>query len=49
MGIRKGITKNLGLIIGHYHIATKEITDTQIVDEAMKCFEYIKKIISKPQ
>jgi hypothetical protein len=35
-----------GEFVGHYHIATKEIPDSQIVDETMKCFEYIKKIIS---
>ena len=33
--------------LGHYHIATKEITNSQLVDETMKCYEYIKNIISR--
>jgi flavodoxin len=39
--------KNLGgEFIGHYHIATKEMTDKEIIDETMKCIDYAKKVIS---
>lgn len=43
------VSKSGGDFVGHYHIATKGITDTQIVDEAKKCFEYIEKTILKQQ
>ncbi len=34
-----------GNYIGHYHIPTKEKTANEIIDEAMKCFDYVKKVI----
>jgi hypothetical protein len=41
------VSNSGGKFIGHYHIPTKEKTDSEIVDEAMKCSDYIKMVISK--
>jgi hypothetical protein len=40
------VSNSGGMFIGHYHIPTKEKTDSEIIDEAMKCFDYVKRAIS---
>ena len=40
------VSNSGGRFIGHYHIPTKEKTNSEIVEEAMKCFDYVKKTIS---
>ena len=40
------VSNSGGTFIGHYHIPTKEKTDSEIVDEAMKCFDYVKRTIA---
>ena len=36
-----------GKFIGHYHIPTKEKTDSEIAEEAMQCLDYVKRVISE--
>ena len=40
------VSNSGGKFIGHYHIPTKEKTDSEIIDEAMKCFDYVKGVLS---
>jgi len=40
------VSNSGGKFIGHYHIPTKEKTDSEIVAEAMKCFDYVKRTIA---
>jgi len=40
------VSNSGGEFIGHYHIPTKEKTDSEIIDEAMKCFDYVKRAIA---
>ena len=40
------VSNSGGKFIGHYHIPTKEKTESKIIDEAMKCFDYVKRAIA---
>ena len=40
------VSNSGGKFIGHYHIPTKEKTESEIIEEAMKCFDYVKRAIA---